>query len=125
MSDTERERALLPLLTPTSLFGRIWLILASDIAVGYIALCFGYTIEFAGRDAFIDEFFIQEEARGRGIGSQVLAFVKQAATQLGIAALHLEVARTNEKARHLYAKAGFDSREQFHLMSCTIESDAA
>ena len=88
-------------------------------------LCFGYTIEFVGRDAFIDEFFIQEEARGLGIGRQVLAFAKQEAAKLGIVALHLEVARTNEKAKRLYAKAGFDAREQFHLMSCAIESDGA
>jgi ribosomal protein S18 acetylase RimI-like enzyme len=39
---------------------------------------------------------------------------------LGIAALHLEVARDNARARQLYEKWGFGAREQFTLMSCSL-----
>ena len=97
--------------------GRIWLICSESQPVGYIAICIGYSIEFAGRDAFIDEMFIVPEQRAKGIGKAALGLVKSEAASLGIRALHLEVARTNERAKRLYASAGFVARERFFLMS--------
>jgi len=89
--------------------------------VGYIALCFGYSIEFAGRDAFLDEFFVTEPHRGRGIGRRVLGLVIEEAGRLGVRCLHLEVARANHWAQRLYSSAGFESRDRFHLMSRTLQ----
>lgn len=123
MSDAQRAAAVAPLLEPDSALGRIWLIVVDGRQVGYAALCFGYSIEFRGRDAFVDEFFLVESARGRGLGSRVLAQVKRQAAALGIAALHLEVARDNDRARSLYRKWGFRAREQFMLMSCSLLAD--
>ena len=100
-----------------SQFGRIWLIKNASRAVGYVAICFGYSIEFAGRDAFIDEMFIVPQQRARGIGKAALQLLKNEAAALGIRALHLEVARSNEAAKRLYRSAGFEAREQFFLMS--------
>ncbi len=119
MSDQARVAAITPLLGDNT-FGRIWLISKSDRIVGYIALCFGYSIEFGGRDAFVDEFFIDETARGQGIGKEVLEAVKIEAQKLGVVALHLEVACTNTRAKKLYSSCGFDARENFNLMSCTL-----
>ena len=45
-------RALLELLSHPA-FGLIWLVLDSGTPVGYIVLCFGYSLEFHGRDAFV------------------------------------------------------------------------
>lgn len=120
MSDADREAAIAPLLGAESPRGRIWLIRSGGKPVGYVALCFGYSIEFRGRDAFIDELFIEPRARGCGIGSTALRLVVEEARALGIVALHLEVARDNERAKELYRKWGFRAREQFHLMSCDI-----
>jgi ribosomal protein S18 acetylase RimI-like enzyme len=101
-------------------FGRIWLIYNGSRAVGYVAVCFGYSIEFAGRDAFIDEMFIVPEQRAKGIGKAALQLLRNEANALDIRALHLEVARTNERARRLYQSAGFKARDQFFLMSSRI-----
>jgi ribosomal protein S18 acetylase RimI-like enzyme len=120
-TDVERVAALEPLLVADSPLGRIWLIAYSGEIVGYIALCFGYSIEFGGRDAFIDEFFLVEEARSKGIGSAVLAAVKKRAASIGVKALHLEVARTNKIAKELYERLGFRSRAAFQLMSCQLD----
>jgi len=97
--------------------GRIWLVELDDCVIGYVALCFGYSIEFGGRDAFIDELYILDEHRGKGIGGAVLEHVRSIARDLGIKALHLEVARDNERARRLYRSTGFTSRDQYHLMT--------
>jgi ribosomal protein S18 acetylase RimI-like enzyme len=108
--------SILPLLGESPL-GRVWLIYTETRPVGYVAVCFGYSIEFAGRDAFIDEMFIVPEQRSKGIGKAALGLVRSEAASLGIKALHLEVARTNDRARRLYSSAGFTAREKFCLMS--------
>jgi GNAT superfamily N-acetyltransferase len=120
-SSQQRTDAIAPLLSENPEFGRVWLIETKDGVVGYIALCFGYSIEFRGRDAFVDEFYLLESARGRGMGSMALEAIKLEAAQLGVRALHLEVARTNRGAERFYTSAGFTSRERFHLMSCELD----
>ena len=68
--DEQKARvALLTLLRDPNL-GRVWLILDGAVAAGYIVLCFGYSLEWLGRDAFVDEFFLREPYRGRGLGTQ-------------------------------------------------------
>src|SRR5262245_60758362 len=56
--------------------GVIWLICDRTTPVGYIVLTFGYSLEYHGRDAFIDEFFIQPSHRGRGWGRRALRYVE-------------------------------------------------
>lgn len=124
ISDAERAAAVAPLLQQDSSLGRIWLLRSGREAVGYAALIFGYSIEFRGRDAFVDELFLVEKARGQGIGSAVLEFVKREAATLGIVVLHLELARDNRRGRRVYERWGFEPREQFHLMSCYLTSSA-
>ena len=116
-SDDERRASVTPLLGDNP-YGRIWLINLAGETVGYIALCFGYSIEMGGRDAFVDEFFLVEPARGAGIGRQVLTAVRETVTGMGIVALHLEVARSNGRARRFYESSGFVARDRYHLMSC-------
>ena len=74
-----------PLLA-NSRFGRVWLICAESLPVGYVAVCFGYSVEFAEPDAFIDEMFIIPEQRGKGIGRSVLRLLKPEAAALGLKA---------------------------------------
>ena len=121
-TDDERRASLAPLLGDNT-FGAIWLVIEDDEPIGYIALCFGYSIEFGGRDAFVDEFFLLDTARGRGLGRRVLAEVSATAAALGIVALHLEVARSNPRARHFYESLGFAARNRYHLMSRPLGRD--
>ncbi len=118
-TESARESSIRQLLSNHSL-GGIWLIYSDKTLAGYIALCQGYSIEFGGYDAFIDEFYIQTEFRGRGLGKQTLEFVKTEAKKIGIRALHLEVAHTNTNAQRLYSQAQFKPREKYMLMSVTL-----
>ena len=115
-TDAQRESAVRGLLEQPQ-FGRIWLIRCDGALAGYIALCRGYSLEFSGFDAFIDELFLGAEYRGRGVGARVLCAIKVEARKHDINALHLEVARDNLPARKLYASVGFESREKYVLMS--------
>jgi ribosomal protein S18 acetylase RimI-like enzyme len=107
-------RVLGPLIDGTA--GAIWLIREEQSVLGYVALCFGYSIEFGGRDAFIDEIYVAPSHRGRGIGRTVLERLDAHAAALGVRALHLEVDHHNPAAR-LYERVGFRSRERYRLMS--------
>ena len=95
------RRALEGLVGDPSL-GRVWLISDEGQAIGYVALTLGYSLEYHGRDAFVDEIFVQASHRRMGIGSLAMAFVEAASRDLGVNALHLEVERTNVTAQSLY-----------------------
>ncbi len=120
ITEEQRKSSVTALLTNLEL-GRIWLIYYDRQPVGYIALCLGYSIEFAGKDAFIDEFYIKPEFRGQGLGKQTLEFIKIAAKELDVRAIHLEVARTNTNAHKLYDRANFKVREKYVLMSVNLQ----
>jgi len=87
--------------------------------VGYIIITLGYSVELGGIEGFIDEFFIREKVRGRGMGHEVLTTLLPALKDHGIKALHLEVERNNETAQRLYKRAGFEARENYILMTRT------
>jgi GNAT superfamily N-acetyltransferase len=94
-------------------FGRVWLICAHAEAIGYLVLTLGYSIEYGGRDAFIDEVYIRAEHRGHGIGRQAMAFAETQCRALGVRALHLEVERDNTNAHALYRKVGFVDHDRY------------
>jgi len=119
MSEADRESVTRRLLGDET-WGRIWLIFDGGDVAGYIAICTGFSIEFRGNDAFVDEFYIRPESRGRGLGKKALQLVRTEARALGIRALHLEVARSNARARGLYSGAGFEAREDYMLMSSLL-----
>lgn len=96
-------------------FGQAWLILDSETPVGYAVLCFGYSLEWLGRDAFVDELFLTEEYRGRGWGRRTMTFLEDAAREAGVRTLHLGVVPSNKRALHLYRQLGFHQHEStFH-----------
>lgn len=118
--DEQRARvALLKFLGEPS-FGRAWLICDGDVAVGYIVLTFGYSLEYLGRDAFIDEFYLRESYRGRGWGRRTLEFVEEAGRAAEVRTIHLEVVRANSRAKEVYRRAGYADHDHY-LMSKWIE----
>ena len=104
-------------------FGRAWVI-QDPGPVGYMVVAFGYSIEFGGRDAFLDELFISPDHRGRGLGTQALEVATQACREAGIVALHLEVERSNTAAQQLYRARGFVDHDRY-LMTRRISDRPA
>jgi ribosomal protein S18 acetylase RimI-like enzyme len=110
------HRAALQLVSDERL-GRIWFIAMDQKLVGYLAITFGFSLEFGGKDAFMDEFFIYEGHRHHGIGRTALLLAEQILREQNIQAVHLEVDRENSAAKSFYHSMGFENRERFHLMS--------
>jgi len=85
--------------------------------MGYVIITFGWSVEFGGMDAFVDEIYLRPAVRGRGIATETLIALPKALAAAGVKALHLEVDRANESAMRLYVRAGFQPRERYILMS--------
>ena len=92
--------------------GRVYRIVLGGAVVGYAALCFGWSLEWGGRDAFVDEIFVEKAARGRGVGRAALRALAAEAERIGVRALHLEVEAENEAAQSLYRSEGFVANDR-------------
>ena len=101
--------------------GGVWLIHVNDERVhgepvGYLCVTLCYSLEFDGRFALLDELYLEEAWRGKGIGAQAIAFAAEWSSARGLAAIRLEVARTNSRAFELYRREGFQAHDR-HLMT--------
>ncbi|MBP4140710.1 GNAT family N-acetyltransferase [Flavobacterium sp. P4023] len=88
--------------------GKGWLILNEDEIVGYVILTFIFSFEYQGKIAFLDELYLTKQARGKGIGSQTVSFVKDKSKELGLKLIYLEIENHNQNAQKLYIANGFE-----------------
>lgn len=79
----------------------------SAAMVGYGLATFGFDLEFAGRDSFVTELYVEPVRRGLGIGRDLLEAMVRELGEAGANAVHLMVRPENEKARTLYESHGF------------------
>ena len=114
-TEDDRRSALTPLLDGSP-HGAIWLIGPKMSPVGYVAIAFGWSIELGGLEATVDELWIREKVRGRGMGGEAMATLLKTLEQAGVAALHLEVSPDNKRAEGLYQRLGFE-RRPYSLMT--------
>lgn len=119
---TEVEPRLRTLLGNPQL-GRVLVVEVDGEAAGYAVLGFGFSLEYGGRDAFLDELYLAPARRGVGLGVRVMARIEALCREAGVCALHLEVERANAAGRALYAKRGFTSQDRL-LLTKRIDPNA-
>jgi GNAT superfamily N-acetyltransferase len=84
------------------------LLLRDDSGVcGYLVGSLGFTLEFGGKFALLDELYIRAPHRGRGEGKRALAAIEMWAKKQGAATVRLEVTAHNSKALAIYLKTGY------------------
>jgi len=106
--DEHRSRQLFNMFLENESLGKSWLILDDGDVVGYLILTFLFSFEFGGKIAFVDELYVSQRARGKGIGRSTVEFVKAEAKIHDVKMLYLEVEHHNTLAQKLYGSAGFD-----------------
>ena len=111
--DEPEVRAVLAQLFANEEYGRVCLVVLDGEVAGYVVVAFGFSIEFRGRDAFVDELFVKDEFRGRGLGGAALRFAESVCRGRGVRALHLEVERQNTGAQAVYRRAGFVDHDRY------------
>ncbi len=119
--DEPVARAALRELSSQAHLGRLYLIRSGGETAGYIVLTFGFSLEFHGRDALVDELYLREQFRGKGLGRESLEFVEAVCRQEGIRAVHLEVDHVNVRAQEVYRKAGYRDHDR-HLLTKWLSS---
>lgn len=87
--------------------GKSWLIFYENKIVGYVILTYIFSFEYKGRIAFLDELYIKEAYRGKGIGKQTIDFIKEQAFNQNIKLIYLEVENHNQNAQKLYLANDF------------------
>jgi ribosomal protein S18 acetylase RimI-like enzyme len=97
-------------------YGYALLIKTENKPAGYFIVTFGFSLEFHGRDALLDEFYIRKEFRSKGIGTMCLDYLESLCSKEGIHAVHLEVDRTNLRAKELYHRSGYEDHNR-HLLT--------
>lgn len=81
---------------------------------GYVLIVNTYSNEAGGMVAWIDELYISEEFRGRGLGSGVLRELIQKFE--GAALIRLEAEKENVRAIKLYKSFGFKPLEYLQFI---------
>ena len=82
---------------------------ATDQNVGLACISFCWTLEHGGKSAWLDELYVLSEFRSRGIGSRLIEVVLQKTSDMGCAAVDLEVDVEHLEAERLYQRAGFET----------------
>lgn len=109
---TFARKALMQLFSDESM-GRVWLIQDENQTVGYVVLTLSYSLEYGGRDAFIDEFYIESDYQNQGIGKQTIEFLEEVCISLDVQAIHLEVEKENTSAQGFYRRVGFEDHNRY------------
>ena len=91
------------------------------VPLGYLVLTYGFSLEFGGRFGLLDELYVRPSFQGKGIGTAAMSFVEDLCRRSGIAAVRLEVHRTNEIARRLYRKGGYMDQKRDLLTKCIMQ----
>jgi ribosomal protein S18 acetylase RimI-like enzyme len=93
--------------------GGIWLIQFHGRDAGYLIVTVCVSIEFHGRFALLDELYVDEAVRGRGVGAEAVQFAAAWARARGYRAIRLETAQDNVRAQELYRRNGYGLDERY------------
>jgi GNAT superfamily N-acetyltransferase len=74
--------------------------------VGYIIYYFTYSSFLALPTLFIEDIFVLEEYRGRGVGEKMFSYLKQVAKREGCGRIEFTVLKWNKSAQEFYEKNG-------------------
>lgn len=113
--DALRLELLLQELTGGSARGQVWVAERAGTLCGYLVLVYVVSLEHQGLMAEIDEFFVLPEARGAGLGSELLAAAEGALARAGCVRLQLQLAVDNDAARAFYTRRGYQARTGYGL----------
>ncbi len=80
---------------------------------GYSAVALTFTTEGGGKTVWLDELYIREKYRGKGLGSEFLDYLK---SDKSIKRIRLEITPENEGAKRLYKSKGFEECDYRQLI---------
>ena len=112
--DESTLRANLDELIQNPIYGVAYIAREDTAPIGYLVICFEYSLEYRGKGAWVDELFVEPSHRGKGIGTELLDLAERASREHHAKFLHLEVNHGNP-AIELYRRRGFAQHQRFLL----------
>ncbi len=104
-----------------SQYGRIWIIKDEHQIIGYVIFTFVFSLEYGGLNALLDEFYIKEKFRGKGIGTNTLKFIENECVKDGVNSIHLQVFKFNREAERLYLRHGYTEIDRIFMTKIISE----
>ncbi len=114
--DLPRVSAQLARLLGEPRLGCGWIAFVGDMPVGYLLGVYVFSLEHLGLTAEIDEFFVQPQHRGQGIGVDLLKVAELAFINAGCTNVSLQLSRDNDSARAFYHRHGYTERSAYELL---------
>jgi ribosomal protein S18 acetylase RimI-like enzyme len=100
-------------------YGEVRIIFGSNGVIGYFILANMFSFEYGGQGIFIDELYVINDYRQRGIGNLALVYIENKAISDGVKVIQLEVERHNLSGVKLYLKRDFmDSGRNLLVKKC-------
>lgn len=90
--------------------------------VGYLILHFGYDTDHGKRDAYIDDLFVTEYWRSKGVGKALLKSAADVARAHGAEALWWGVYERNDSALRFYESLGARHVKGIRFMAIDVDS---
>ncbi len=91
--------------------------------IGYIVICYSFSIEYGGQIALLDQFYLSSEYRRQGVGSKVLPIIEAHCHEKKCHAINLELNIGNAGARKFYEEFEYMPRRQHCIMTKTINKN--
>ena len=99
----------------TPKFGQAWIAEEGERVIAYAVAAYVYSFEYGGSMAELDELFVEEGSRGRGLGRALIATACEALERQGCVAVQLQVADWNEAGQRFYDREGFAPKSGYRL----------
>jgi ribosomal protein S18 acetylase RimI-like enzyme len=84
-------------------------LLAGDPPVGVCQLRYRYAVWTESEDCWLEDIFVEEEARGAGVGRRLVEAAFERARERGCSRIQLDVNEANAGALRLYESLGFEA----------------
>ena len=115
--DALRVELTLQQLLADAQLGAAWVAEEHGQLRGYLVAVLLLSLEHGGLMAEVDELYVLPQARGHGLGAQLLAAAEAALAARGCVRLQLELGVANEAARAFYARNGYRARDGYRLLA--------
>lgn len=99
-----------------------WLAMRDRKVLGYLLVVFVFSLEHGGMMAEIDEFYVEPDARSKGVGSEMLRVAERVLGRAGYVRLQMQIGVDNERGRAFYQRHGFTRRAGFELWDKPLAS---
>lgn len=111
--DKAHLRRAITMLGSDNRLGHIWVTLSPESKpVGYLAVTLGFSLEYGGCDAFLDEMYVETDHRRKGFGRALMTEAIDWCRAHEVRAIHLEVEAVNAGAEAFYRKVGFGGNDR-------------